>query len=79
VSNSSTTSGQWKLLLLDTDPADPKWLLATVAEPGDVRPARPGENTLDEVTDAWVRARVGHPAALTAMPHALTWRVDERQ
>ena len=35
------TRPPWRLLVLDrTDPGDPLWLLATVAE-GDVRPAGP--------------------------------------
>jgi hypothetical protein len=73
------SASTWRVLILDPDPADPVWLLCTVLEPADVRPAGDGEAMLDEVTAAWVRARVGGPAALTAMPRALTWRVDERQ
>ena len=39
---STTTSAElWRLLIFDADPADPKWILATVASPGDVRPAGP--------------------------------------
>jgi hypothetical protein len=70
-------SGLWRVLILDRDPADPKWILATVAMPGDVRPARPGA-TVDEVTAAWVASAAGlfHPA-LTSLPGALCWRVDE--
>jgi hypothetical protein len=35
-------NGPWRVFILDRDPADPKWILATVATPGDIRPARPG-------------------------------------
>jgi hypothetical protein len=46
VSHDPTTNGAskgpWRLLVLDrTDRTDPKWVLATVTEPGDVRPAAP--------------------------------------
>ena len=72
-----TTSGPWRVLILDPDPADPKWLLATICQPGDVRPAGPGETELDEVTAAWVRSHNGEAPTLTALPRALCWRVDE--
>lgn len=67
----------WRLLVLDPDPADPKWILATVATPGDVRPATPGA-TVDEVTTQWVASASGlYRPALTPVPGALCWRVDE--
>jgi hypothetical protein len=70
-------AGIWRLLVLDRDPADPKFILATVATPGDVRPARPGA-TVDEVTAAWVASASGlYRSALTPVPSALVWRVDE--
>ena len=72
-----TSSGPWRLLILDPDPADPKWLLATVCKAGDVRPAGAGDTELDEMTAAWVRARNGEAPTLTALPRALCWRVDE--
>lgn len=72
-----TTSGPWRLLILDPDPADPKWLLCTVCQPGDVRPAAPGEATPDDVAAAWLRARNGGAHTLTALPGAICWRVDE--
>jgi hypothetical protein len=72
-----TGNGPWRILVLDSDPADPKWILATVATPGDVRPARPGA-TVDEVTAAWVASAAGlYRPALTPLPGALAWRVDE--
>ena len=39
----TTTNGPWRLLILDRDPQDPKWILATVATPGDVEPADLGD------------------------------------
>jgi hypothetical protein len=77
MSDLSTGNGPWRLLILDPDPADPKWILATVAEPGDVRPASASETELDEVAAAWVRARNGQAHTLTRMPGALCWRVDD--
>src|SRR6266487_1157623 len=35
-------NGPWRVLILDSDPADPKWIVATVARPEDVRRATPG-------------------------------------
>jgi hypothetical protein len=75
----STTTGRgpWRLLVLDRDDTDPKWILAIVAAPGDVRPARP-DTTVDEVTAAWVASAAGlYRPALTPLPGALAWRIDE--
>jgi len=70
-------NGPWRVLILDRNPADPKWILATVATPDDIRPARAGA-TVDEMTPAWMASAAGllHPA-LTPLPGALAWRVDE--
>jgi len=79
MSNSPTTTGNgpWRILVLDRDPTDPKWILATVGAPADVWPARPGA-TVDEMTAAWVASASGlHRPALTPLPGALAWRVDE--
>jgi hypothetical protein len=67
--------GPWRVLILDRDPADPKWILATVAAPGDVRPARHNEDRPDDVTAAWA-SRHGRNAALLPMRGALAWRID---
>jgi hypothetical protein len=32
-------TGPWRLLILDADPEDPRWLLATITTSSDVRPA----------------------------------------
>ena len=79
----STTTGRgpWRILVLDRDHSDPKWLLATIA-PGDVRPVTNIESVtsgaVDEVTARWVAARhgPGH-VALTPLPRAHVWRIDE--
>jgi hypothetical protein len=62
----------WRVLLLDrSDPADPLWVLCTVAEPGDVRPAGAGD-TPDDVTLAWAAGQ----GTLTPLPRVLAWRID---
>jgi len=72
----TTPNGAWRLLVLDTDASDPKWILCTVASPGDVRPAGPADEAPDEVCARWVAARHGRPVALRALPRARVWRVD---
>jgi hypothetical protein len=71
----------WRILLLDRDPADPKWLLATVVLPADVRPA-----VLDaarrysewEAVTVWVRETLGRAVALVPVHDALAWRIEHR-
>lgn len=79
----TTTTGPWRILVFDpSDPADPRWVLATVTMPSDVRPA--------DVDDAghrytnwpgvtrWVRGQVGRSdVSLVPLDRALAWRVDE--
>ena len=85
MSNPSSTppavNGPWRVLILDRDPADPKWILATVAAPGDVRPAWASElvdGEVPELAQAWAAARHGlGQVALTPLRGALAWRVDE--
>ena len=57
----TTTRGPWRVLILDRDPRDPKWILATVATPGDVRPARRGMTSRDcpRGPGAWGRRPAG--------------------
>jgi hypothetical protein len=60
-------------------PADPLWVLCTVADPGDVRPAARDAHP-DEMTTRWVSARHGlADIALTALPNPAVWRVDENR
>jgi hypothetical protein len=71
--------GPWRVLVYDGDPTDPKFILAVVARPADVRPTSPGA-TVDDLTAAWVAAASGlHRPALTPLPGALCWRVDENR
>jgi hypothetical protein len=83
----------WRILVLDRDPADPVWLLATVEVPADVLPAhlaaadavspvghiRPGHLLdVDEETAGWVTTASGLVRpAFTALRHPAVWRVEE--
>ena len=72
-------NGPWRVLILDPDPADPKWVLATVASPRDVRPASSTARDVDNATTAWVIATSGlHDLALIALPSALWVASQER-
>lgn len=71
-------NGPWRILILDRDVEDPKWIIATVAIPTDVRPAaldsaaRYGD--WDQVTE-WVRAQTGFQASLIPVADALAWTI----
>ncbi len=74
-------NGPWRILILDRDRDDPKWILATVTIPSDVRPALldgAGANASGQAAAAWVSALTGRPVTLVPIPGALVWRVDER-
>jgi hypothetical protein len=73
---STLPGGPWRLLALDPDHGgdDPKWMLATITDPGDVRPAAPGETVTDVAS--WVNSRYGTPYTLTRLPGARCWRID---
>jgi hypothetical protein len=81
MSNDPTTTGNgpWRLLILDRDPADPKWVLATVTSPADVTPASLGDVLAIASTGGdWVRGRLGSlNATLTPMTRAHVWQIDE--
>jgi hypothetical protein len=70
----------WRVLILDkSDPADPKWILATVVRPDDVRPVKAGANAVDDVTAAWDAFSNGLPKpTFIAMPAVQCWRIDDR-
>jgi hypothetical protein len=72
MSNSVTPGirGTWRLLVLDPDREDPKWLIVTVNDPRDVRPAGPAATEPDDVTRAWAGG------TLLALRHARVWRID---
>jgi len=80
MSHDPTTTGRgpWRLLVLDPDITDRKWLIATIAPDG-VRPAGLADGVgVDEVTAAWVASVAGlSRPSLTPLPGALAWRVDE--
>ncbi len=72
------TGGPWRLLVLDRDPEDPKWVLCTVSLESDVRPA-----VLDaagryqdwaEVTE-WAKLQAGGSVSLDSVHDALAWEV----
>lgn len=72
-------TGPWRVLILDRDPDDPRWLLATVTLASDVRPAL--LDTAGRYTDwaevtAWVRDQLGHEAVLVPVHDALAWTVS---
>lgn len=87
------TGVPWRLLVLDRDPADPVWLLATVEAPADVQPAhlaaadqvtdtgavRPGHLVrVDEAAAGWVATASGLVRPVfTPVRHPGVWRVDE--
>lgn len=74
-------TGPRRILVLDRDPAGPRWVIATVSVASDVRPA-----TLDESgryagwpeVAAWVAGQVGGRPSLVPLHDPLAWRIDER-
>jgi hypothetical protein len=80
--NDPTTTGRgpWRILVLDRDHTDSKWLLATIT-PGDVCPAgniKLAIPDLDEVTQAWAATAAGlWRPAFTRLVHPEVWRIDE--
>jgi hypothetical protein len=72
-----TPKGPWRILILDRDPADPKWIVATVTGFESVRPAGPGAE-LDDVTVRWSASVAGFPhASLIHLRRAQVWRIEE--
>lgn len=73
-------NGLWRILLLDRDPVDPRWLIASVTLASDVRPAALDSaaryQDWPEVT-GWVAAQIGSQPALVPILDALAWRLDE--
>jgi hypothetical protein len=54
----TTSNGPWRILVLDPDLIDRKWLIATVETPADVRPAG-ADAGVDEMTQQWVATETG--------------------
>ncbi len=74
-------NGPWRILVLDRGPDDPKWILATVAIPSDVRPAALDGADIRagvQAAAAWVAGLTGRRVVLVPIHDALAWRVDER-
>lgn len=68
-----------RVLILDRNPDDPRWLLATV-QPGDVHAAVVHQDGSVDLTEghAWARERVGRDVALEQVPpRSLAWHVRE--
>ena len=72
------TAGPWRVLVLDRDPADPKWIIATVAAPEDVKPASLDALAEDVEVWAWVGDRTGTTPDLTPVRDARAWRIDDQ-
>jgi|GEM_PF-3524203 len=75
-----TAGKPWRLLILDRDPEDPRWLLATVTLASDVRPAdldAAGRYRGWAQAAAWVTSATGGPVSLVPVHGALAWSVDE--
>jgi hypothetical protein len=73
-------NGPWRVLILDRDPDDPRWILATVTLSSDVRHAvldAAGRYVGWADAVAWAESTVGRPVALVPVHDALAWRVDE--
>jgi hypothetical protein len=73
-------TGPWRLLILDRNPDDPKWLIATVTLAGDTRPAVldvGGGYTGWMGAGNWVSERVGRPVELEGLHDALVWLIRE--
>ena len=66
----------WRVLLLDRDPQDPKWVLLHVAMPGDIRPAdldAAGRYRDWREATGWVHTRLGQQPELTPMFDPAAW------
>jgi hypothetical protein len=74
-------TGAWRVLVLDRDPADPKWIVGTVVELADVRPAdldaAGNVKDWDEVL-RYAADRVGGPVVLVSVDRPLAWRIDDQ-
>ena len=78
------SNGPWRLLILDSTPDDPMWIIATITLPTDVRPAaidRGSGRYLDwDAAVSWVRDQVTGAGPVSLVPiSAVAWRVDESE
>jgi hypothetical protein len=70
--------GQYRLLILDRDPADPHWLIASVALPADVKSARldrAGRYRDWPEVCRWTGDRLGLHVELEPIHDALAWSI----
>jgi hypothetical protein len=78
-SSTSASTGKWRLLILDRDQDDPKWVMATVMTPEDVHPAYVIDDQYtgwDEMT-AWLRGVVGlDQARLVPLRRPEVWSIE---
>jgi hypothetical protein len=77
---STPLSAPWRLLLLDRDPRDPKWMLATVTMPTDVRPAvLDADGRYQDWADTlrWVNGKFPGAVSLAPVTSPAAWAVDE--
>ena len=78
--SATASNGPWRILILDRDPHDPKWIMATVITPGDVQPALIGPGgvfaALAGEVGTWLRGLFGHPAHLVPLHRPEVWRID---
>jgi hypothetical protein len=86
VNDSSTPiapgNGPWRILILDRDADDPRWIIATVALPSDVRPAQldPAGRYQDwHQIPLWLRELFGYDVELQPVHDPLAWRIDGRR
>jgi hypothetical protein len=73
-------NGPWRVLILDRDPEDPRWIIATVSLPADVRAAEldaAGRYRDWQAVCQWVVSQVGRTVTLVPVHDSLAWRVDE--
>ena len=72
-------TGPWRVLILDRNPDDPMWMIATVTLPEDTRPAvlDVGGGSGWEGSGRWVAERVGRAVGLEGLHDALVWTIRE--
>jgi hypothetical protein len=79
MSHPPVTGAPWRVLVLDRSGGDPKWIIATVAVPSDVRAAEmePGGRryAVWPTVAEWVRGRVGQRVRLVPVS-ATVWFID---
>jgi hypothetical protein len=76
----SPAGSPWRLLLLDRDADDPKWLLATIIMAEDVRPAvldPSGQFAGWEGVTRWIARQYAGPVSLVPVCAPCAWRISE--